>query len=135
MGHLPADRRGLRKALAGHDLVLCVGAPAFRQYPFDEGPFVAAGTRIAVITDDPEEARRSPATAAVLADPAAAIKRLAKAIRPRGRADFESPRRIYPAAPAAGTVMAPGHASRAWGGGWRPATRLARGPPPPVRRR
>ncbi len=122
MGHLPADRRGLRKALAGHDLVLCVGAPAFRQYPFDEGPFVAAGTRIAVITDDPEEARRSPATAAVLADPAAAIKRLAKAIRPRGRADFESPRRIYPAAPAAGTVMAPGHVFAALARRLPPAT-------------
>ena len=34
-GHLPADRIRLRETLAPHDVVLAVGSPVFRQYPFD----------------------------------------------------------------------------------------------------
>ena len=30
----------LRAALAGHDVVLAVGAPVFRQYPYEPGPLV-----------------------------------------------------------------------------------------------
>jgi thiamine pyrophosphate-dependent acetolactate synthase large subunit-like protein len=33
-GHLPAGRARLRAALDGYDVVLTVGAPVFRQYPF-----------------------------------------------------------------------------------------------------
>jgi benzoylformate decarboxylase len=39
-GHLPAGRARLRQVLAGHDLVLAVGAPVFRQYPYEAGPLV-----------------------------------------------------------------------------------------------
>src|SRR3954454_7429028 len=39
-GHLPADRPRLRRVLGGHDLVLAVGAPVFRQYLFMPGPLV-----------------------------------------------------------------------------------------------
>ena len=42
-GHLPADRTRLRETLAPHDVVLAIGAPVFRQYPFIAGPFVEAG--------------------------------------------------------------------------------------------
>ena len=42
-GHLPAGRARLREALAGHDLVLVVGAPRFRQYPYEPGPLRRAG--------------------------------------------------------------------------------------------
>ena len=59
-GHLPAARDRLRDTLRGHDLVLAVGAPVFRQYPFVPGPLVEAGTRLAVLTDEPGEAHRSP---------------------------------------------------------------------------
>src|SRR5205085_11401652 len=51
-GHLPADRSRLRRALAGHDLVLSLGAPVFRQYRFDEGPLVEPRTQLARVTDD-----------------------------------------------------------------------------------
>jgi benzoylformate decarboxylase len=76
-GHLPAGRGRLRDALSGHDLVLAVGAPVFRQYPYEPGPFVAAGTRLALVTDDPAEAHRSPVELAVIADPAAVCAALA----------------------------------------------------------
>ena len=59
-GHLPARRARLREVLAPHDCLLVVGAGAFRQYPYDPGPLVEPGTRIAVVTQDPAEAHRSP---------------------------------------------------------------------------
>jgi thiamine pyrophosphate-dependent acetolactate synthase large subunit-like protein len=82
-GHLPAGRARLRQALAGHDLVLAVGAPVFRQYPYEEGPFVAAGTAVALVTDDAEDAHHSPADLAVLASPAAVCALLAARVPER----------------------------------------------------
>lgn len=76
-GHLPAARTSLRKALAGHDVVLAVGAPVFRQYHYDVGPLTEPGTRIVLISDDPAEVNRSPVELAVLAHPASACAALA----------------------------------------------------------
>ena len=42
-GFLPADRARLRALLSPYDLVLAVGAPAFRQYGYETGPLVEAG--------------------------------------------------------------------------------------------
>ncbi|MFD1542337.1 thiamine pyrophosphate-dependent enzyme [Nonomuraea guangzhouensis] len=94
-GVLPADRTRLRAALAGHDVVLAVGAPVFRQYPFDTGPLVEPGTTVALVTDDPAEAHRSPADLAYLAAPSAVCERLAALVPAR-----PAPVRPAPAAPA-----------------------------------
>jgi benzoylformate decarboxylase len=75
-GHLPSRRAELRKTLARHDVVLVIGAPVFRQYPYDSGPLVEPTTRIALITAESDEARRSPAELAIHAVPAAALTRL-----------------------------------------------------------
>jgi benzoylformate decarboxylase len=66
-GVLPADRIRLRETLAPFDRVLVVGAPAFRQTVFVPGRLTEPGTSLAVITDDPDEAHRSPAEITVLA--------------------------------------------------------------------
>jgi len=66
-GHLPSDRARLRAVLEPFDAVLVVGAPAFRQYAYVPGPFYGTGTRVAVVTDDPDEAHRSAAELVVLA--------------------------------------------------------------------
>jgi benzoylformate decarboxylase len=66
-GVLPADRVRLRETLAPFDRVLVVGAPAFRQTVFVPGRLTEPGTSLAVITDDPDEAHRSPAEITVLA--------------------------------------------------------------------
>jgi len=71
MGHLPFDRARLRARLEPHDVILAVGAPAFRQYVFEPGALVEPGTRVAVVTDDPDEAHRSIAELAVIGAPAA----------------------------------------------------------------
>jgi benzoylformate decarboxylase len=82
-GHLPPGRAGLRKTLAGHDVVVAVGAPVFRQYPYEPGPLVEPGTRLAVVTDDPAEAHRSPVELAVLGPVAAVCARLAEMVPAR----------------------------------------------------
>src|SRR5215212_9171039 len=70
-GHLPGDRGGLRRTLSGHDVVLVVGAPVFRQYGgYPGGRLVEEGTRVALVTEDADEALRSPAELVALGDPA-----------------------------------------------------------------
>jgi benzoylformate decarboxylase len=110
-GFLPADRAGLRAALAGRDVVLSVGAPVFRQYPFTPGALVESGTRVVVVTDDPEEAHRSPADLAVLATPAAICAQLAERLsqREKGPQDPLFNRPEPPAAPKAGASLRAGH--------------------------
>jgi benzoylformate decarboxylase len=109
-GHLPSRRGRLRQVLEDHDAVLVVGAGAFRQYTYDEGPLVAPTTRLAVITADRPEAHRSPVELAVLGDPAAVVAALAQAVAQRETP--RAPAREAPAAPvppAAGEPLLPAH--------------------------
>ena len=108
-GHLPAGRARLRDALAAHDVVLAVGAPVFRQYPYEPGPLVAAGTRLAMITDDPEDARHSPVDLAVVAGPAAVCAALAERLpEPVGTA-FAPVRASAAEPPVAGESLRAAH--------------------------
>lgn len=98
-GHLPSARSRLRASLANHDVVLTVGAPVFRQYPYEPGEFVEPGTRLAVVTDDPEEARRSPVRLAVVGPPAAVCAELARQLPAPSGAATRSYRVDAPPAP------------------------------------
>jgi benzoylformate decarboxylase len=109
-GHLPAGRSRLRAALDGHDVVLAVGAPAFRQYPYERGPLVPAGTRIAVVTDDPAEAHHSPVDLAVVAPLAAAVTLLASEVPARsGAAALPRCGRVPPSPPTGSEPMRAAH--------------------------
>jgi benzoylformate decarboxylase len=110
-GHLPWRRRQMRETLAPHDLVVALGTNAFRLYLLDElGPMVTEGTRVAVLTDDPAEAHRSPCELAVIAPVAIACAALAEQVSER---DTEPPAPLVrppaPAPPAAGEPLSPGH--------------------------
>lgn len=105
-GHLPAHRGRLREALAGHDLVLLVGGPAFRQYLWAEGPFVNPGTRVVVVTDDADEAAFSAADLAVVGPVAALSDAVADAVRPR---DPQPVKRVLPEVPPLPTGTDPLH--------------------------
>jgi benzoylformate decarboxylase len=110
-GHLSWRRRRMRETLAGHDLVVAIGASAFRLYLFDEpGPVVEPGTRVAVITDNQAEAHRSPCELALVAPVASACGALAAVVPQRGRTPPEPMRRPpAPAPPEAGSPLQPGH--------------------------
>ncbi|MGW4485336.1 thiamine pyrophosphate-dependent enzyme [Amycolatopsis sp. NPDC004368] len=107
-GHLPPGRAELRKVLAGHDAVLAVGAPVFRQYPREPGRLIGPGTRVAVVTDDPGEAHRSPADLAVLARPSAVCRPLAQRL-PERPASVESVGRTIDLPQPSGAGLAPEH--------------------------
>jgi benzoylformate decarboxylase len=108
-GHLPADRKRLRDVLSAHDVVLVVGGAAFRQYPYAEGRFVAEGTRVAVLTDDPAEAHRSVADLAVLAHPAAICAELARTLPSVAGSPPRSSPPPAPAPPTPGEPLRAGH--------------------------
>lgn len=108
-GHLPAGRARLRAALAGHDLVLAVGAPVLRQYPYEPGPLVEPGTRVALVTDDAEDAHHSAADLAVLAPPAAVCRALADAVAARPGTAVTAPDRTGPPAPGPGEPLRAAH--------------------------
>ncbi len=110
-GHLPADRTRLRRLLAPYDLVLVVGAPVFRQYPYEPGLLVEQGTRTALVTGDPDEAHRSPVDLAVLAPPAAVCAELARLVSARD-GDLPTPfaRPAPPELPAGDEPLRAGHA-------------------------
>ncbi|WP_219500646.1 thiamine pyrophosphate-dependent enzyme [Nonomuraea ceibae] len=108
-GVLPADRPRLRAALAGHDVVLAVGAPVFRQYPYAPGPLVEPGTLVALVTDDPEEAHRSPADLACLAAPAAACAALLGLVPARPVTAVPRPRAEALGPPPGGRPLRPAH--------------------------
>jgi thiamine pyrophosphate-dependent acetolactate synthase large subunit-like protein len=109
-GHVHWSRRRRRETLAAHDLVIVVGSCAFRFYLYDEGPAVAPGTVVALITDDPAEAHRSPVELALLAPPAATCAALAERVAQRpgeSRPPREGP--AAPPAPPRGAPLRPGH--------------------------
>lgn len=105
-GHLPAGRARLRALLSPHDVVLVVGAPVFRQYPYEPGPLVDPGTRVALVTDDAADAHHSPVDLAVLAPPAPVCRALAQRVAAR-------PVVALPAAPAPPGPPSPGEPLRA----------------------
>ncbi|MEQ7124528.1 thiamine pyrophosphate-dependent enzyme [Actinopolymorpha sp. B11F2] len=82
-GHLPAGRGKLRGVLETYDVVVVVGAPAFRQYPYEPGPLVPAGVSIIVVSDDPAEVHHSVAALGVVADPALTCAHLATLVTRR----------------------------------------------------
>ena len=95
-GTLPFAIGPLGEKLKGHDVVLVVGAPVFRYYPYVPGEFLPAGTRLVHFTDDPAEAARAPVGDAILGDPALACALLAEAVTASNR-PLTAPRPARPA--------------------------------------
>ena len=110
-GHLPWRRRLMRETLAAYELVLALGTNAFRMYLFEQpGPFVDPATRVAVITDDPADAHRSPCELALVAPVAPACRALADRVALREAAPRKPMGRPPPPAPPGpGEPLSPAH--------------------------
>jgi benzoylformate decarboxylase len=87
-GALPSAIRWLSDALAGHDLIVVAGAPIFDYYPYDEGPYIAPGSHLVALLDDPDAAARAPVGDVILGDPGLSLARLCELA---GRADRPAP--------------------------------------------
>lgn len=79
-GFLPAAIKPICEELEGHDLVIVIGAPVFRYYPYIAGDYLPRGTRLVQITDNPSEAARAPVGDSILADPGTACGVLANLV-------------------------------------------------------
>ncbi|RBQ17537.1 benzoylformate decarboxylase [Spongiactinospora rosea] len=86
-GVLPAGIGALSDRLAGHDLILVLGAPVFRYHQHVPGPYLPEGATLVQVTDDAEAAARAPMGRSLVADPGTVIDALLGRIaaRPAGR--------------------------------------------------
>ena len=82
-GTLPAGIGPLGEKLAGHDLVVVVGAPVFRYYPFVAGRYLPAGAALLQVTDDPEMSAKAPVGDSLLSDSRLFLEALLPSIRSR----------------------------------------------------
>ena len=87
----------LAQQLAGHDLVLVVGAPVFRYYPYVPGPYLPAGASLLQITDDPASAAKAAVGDSLISDAALALAELTPQRPPRGPGRRSQPLRAPPA--------------------------------------
>ncbi|TNB46707.1 benzoylformate decarboxylase [Martelella lutilitoris] len=67
-GVLPAAIGPLSSKLEGHDLVIVVGAPVFRYYPYVSGDYLPAEARLLQVTDDPDMAGKAAVGDSLLCD-------------------------------------------------------------------
>jgi benzoylformate decarboxylase len=81
-GDLPMTIAGVSEQLAGHDLVVVIGAPVFRYYPFVPGPYLPEGTELLHVTGDPDTAAYAAAGDSMLGDATLAIDLLTDKVHP-----------------------------------------------------
>lgn len=82
-GMLPPAIGPLSERLTGFDLVVVVGAPVFRYYPYVGGEFLKAGTELLHITDDPNEASTAVVGDSLLSDSKLALQALLQHVTAR----------------------------------------------------
>jgi benzoylformate decarboxylase len=75
-GVLPPSIAGVSDHLAGHDLVVSLGAPVFRYHVYRPGPWLPSGTELVAVVSDPHEASRAAFGDAVVADVGGVVAQL-----------------------------------------------------------
>lgn len=75
-GFLPAVKAQIVQRLAGHDLILVVGAPVFTYHVEGEGAHLPEGASLWQVTEDPDAAARAPVGTSVVGDVRLALQAL-----------------------------------------------------------
>jgi benzoylformate decarboxylase len=84
-GFLAADRANIVASLAGHDLILVLGAPVFTYHVEGFGPHIPDGARLFQLVDDPAVAAWAPAGTAAVTSLKSGIRDLLDGPDPRPR--------------------------------------------------
>jgi benzoylformate decarboxylase len=79
-GMAPMATGPLSGKLRGHDLIIVVGAPVFRSYPYIGGDYLPDGAELLQITNDPYDAATAIVGHSLLGDTKLALDRLNEAI-------------------------------------------------------
>ncbi|MGA7159140.1 MAG: benzoylformate decarboxylase [Acidobacteriaceae bacterium] len=77
---LPQAMGPISQILAGHDLVVVIGAPVFRYYPYIPGPVLPEGATLLQITNDPTDAGSALVGDSLLSDAKLALEELLKLV-------------------------------------------------------
>lgn len=85
-GFLPAVKAQIVQKLAGHDLILVVGAPVFTYHVEGEGAHIPEDAMLWQLTEDPDAAARTPVGTSVVGDVRLALQALQGAQPQRERA-------------------------------------------------
>ena len=96
-GFLPAMRERIVAQLAGHDLIVVLGAPAFTYHVEGFGPHVPEGAQLIQIVDDPQQAAWTPVGDSIVASLHLATAALLAASAPVAR-ELPAPRPVPPRA-------------------------------------
>jgi benzoylformate decarboxylase len=75
-GHLPAFREEICARLAGHDLLIAIGAPVFTYHAEGKGPYVPPGLNVFQLSEDPEWTASALAGESILGSVSAGIAAL-----------------------------------------------------------
>lgn len=67
-GTLPSGIGSLSRQLDGHDLLIVIGAPVFRYYPWIPGSYLPNGARLLHVTDDPDISAKAVAGDSLVGD-------------------------------------------------------------------
>jgi len=86
-GVLPAGIGSVSSELAGHDLILVLGAPVFRYHQHVPGPLLPEGATLVQVTDDPGEAARAPMGESLVAAPGPVLDGLLARLPARAAGD------------------------------------------------
>ena len=96
-GFLPANREAIVERLAGHDLVLSLGAPVFTYHVEGFGPHIPPGATLYQLTEDPDFAAWTPVGTSIVASLRSSIADLLARPAPNARplpAGREKPGRV-----------------------------------------
>lgn len=105
-GSLPPAIGPLSAALHGHDLILVVGAPVFRYYPYVPGSYLPEGAKLLHITDDANAAAKAAVGDSLVSDAGLFLKALLPSVKARP-AFAGAPLRKPPQAPTADLPLTP----------------------------
>ncbi len=94
-GFLPAFREEIVRLLSPNDTVLVAGAQAFSYHAEGHGPHIAPGTKLGLLSDDPQHHSFQPGGIGVLGDVAAGLHALALSVAAKPARDA-SPRAAAP---------------------------------------
>ena len=79
-GELASAMGPLSQRLEGHDLIVVIGAPVFRYYPYIPGPVIPEGSTLLQVTEDPTDAGSALVGDSLLSDAKLALEGLLELI-------------------------------------------------------
>lgn len=97
-GARPAAIGPLGKKFAGRDLVIVIGAPVFRYYPYVGGDYVPKGTHLLQVTDDPNMSSKAPIGDSLVSDARLFLEEIQPLLKKR-TASVTAPLRAEPKKP------------------------------------